>query len=95
MKVLPLILGMSGGEIGFILFIALLVFGAEKIPDIARELGKGIRTIKDATNEIKGEVMKSSEKNGINTNELSGVKEEIDKVKDDLKDITGSIKRRL
>ena len=40
----------SGAEIFFIIFIVLMVFGADKVPEIARGLGKGMRQIKDATN---------------------------------------------
>ena len=44
-----LALGMPGGpEIFVILFIVLLLFGAKKIPDLARGLGRGIREFKDA-----------------------------------------------
>tara|TARA_R110001599_G_scaffold171357_3_gene362506 strand:- start:11982 stop:12188 length:207 start_codon:yes stop_codon:yes gene_type:complete len=50
-------LGMPGGpEMIFIVFIILLLFGAKKIPDLARGMGKGIREFKDATKEIKKEV---------------------------------------
>lgn len=52
-----LAVGMPGGpEILVILFIVLLLFGAKKIPDLARGFGKGIREFKDATKEIKKEV---------------------------------------
>ncbi|HET7360455.1 MAG TPA: twin-arginine translocase TatA/TatE family subunit [Salinimicrobium sp.] len=95
METLPLIIGLSGAEIGFIIFIAIMVFGADKVPDMARGLGKGMREIKNATNDIKDEVMKSSEKHGIDTKGMTGdVKKEIDKVKEDIDEITGSVKRR-
>ena len=54
MLVLPLFI--SGAEIAFIMFILVMVFGADKIPEIARGLGKGMRTLKDATNDIKNEI---------------------------------------
>ena len=41
----------SSTEILFILFIVVIVFGADKIPDVAKGLGKGIRSLKNATNE--------------------------------------------
>lgn len=85
----------SGGEIAFILFIAIMVFGADKLPEIARGLGKGMRTLKDATNDIKHEITKTAEGNGIDTSIAKDVKKEIDKVKDDIGDFTGSIKRKL
>ncbi len=43
-------------EILLIFLVILLVFGAKRIPEIARGLGKGIREFKDATNEIKREL---------------------------------------
>lgn len=43
-------------EIAFILLIVLLLFGAKRIPEIARGLGKGIREFKSATSEISREL---------------------------------------
>jgi len=85
----------SGAEIAFILFIVVMVFGADKIPEIARGLGKGMRTLKDATNDIKNEITKSADKNGIDTSIVTDVKKELDRVKDDIGDFTGSVKRKL
>jgi sec-independent protein translocase protein TatA len=88
----------SGAEIGFILFIVLLVFGADKIPEIARGLGKGMRQIKDATNDIKSEITKSAKKNDIDldiTNVTKDIKKEIESIKDDVEDAAGSIKRKF
>ena len=82
----------SGPEIVFIFFIILMIFGADKIPDIAKGMAKGIKKVKDATQEIKTEIKKSAEKKGIDTDSIS---KEIDKVKDDIDDLTGSIKLSL
>ena len=82
-------------EIMFILFIVVMVFGADKIPDIAKGLGKGMRMLKDASTDIKSEITKSAEKNGIDTSITNDVQDELNKVKDDLKDFTGSVKRKL
>ncbi len=43
-------------EIILILVVVLLLFGAKRIPEIARGLGKGIREFKDATHDIKQEL---------------------------------------
>lgn len=87
----------SGAEIAFIVFILVMVFGADKIPEIARGLGKGMKTLRNATNEIKHEITKSAEDHGINpklTNDLtSEFQREIKKVKDDIEDFSGSVKR--
>jgi len=39
-----------------IVFFALLLFGGEKLPEIARGLGKGLRDFKDASDGIKREI---------------------------------------
>lgn len=83
----------SGAEIAFILFIVIMVFGADKLPEIARGLGKGMRTLKDATNDIKHEISKSAEEAGLDTDVTKGINQQLQKVKDDLDDLTGSIKR--
>ena len=80
-------------EIGFVIFIVVLLFGADKIPDFARNLGKGINNIKHATNEIKQEINNSSDGNDKNADVTKQIKSEIDKVKSEIDSITGTIKR--
>lgn len=92
---LTTLLFISGTEIAFILFIVVMVFGADKIPDIARGLGKGMRTLKDATNDIKHEITKSAKDQGIDTDIVKDVNKEISKVKDNIDDFTGSVRRKL
>lgn len=41
--------GMGGWEVVLILAVVLLLFGARKLPELAKGLGKGIREFKDAT----------------------------------------------
>ena len=43
-------------EIALIFLAILLIFGAKRIPEIARGLGKGIREFKSATSEISKEL---------------------------------------
>ncbi len=90
---LPLFI--SGAEIAFIMFIVIMVFGADKVPEIARGLGKGMRQLKDATNDIKSEITKTAERNDIDLDVTKDIKREIDKAKEDINDITGPIKRSL
>lgn len=76
--------GIGGGELIFIIFIALMLFGSDKIPDIARTMGKAMSQLKNATNEIKSEIQKGVEANGIDTSmkELtSSFTDEVEKVK--------------
>jgi TatA/E family protein of Tat protein translocase len=47
------------GEIFVIFVLVLLLFGADKIPEFARSLGKGIRMVKDATDGVKRDIQSS------------------------------------
>lgn len=52
-----LLIGMPGaGEWAIIALAVLVLFGAKKIPDFAKGLGKGIREFKDAVKDVKKEV---------------------------------------
>ena len=82
----------SGAEIFFILFIVVMVFGADKIPGIARGLGKGMRQLKDATDDIKREIQNSTD---IDTDFTKDIRKEIDEVKKNVSEVSGSIKRDL
>lgn len=48
--------GLGPWEIAVILLIVLVLFGAKRIPEVARGLGKGIREFKSATSEISREL---------------------------------------
>lgn len=93
----------SGAEVFFIIFIVVMVFGADKVPEIARGLGKGMRQIKDATNDIKHEITKSAEKQGVDIDSIKNLKndisnditKEIKEVKDEVEEGFGSVKRKF
>ena len=72
-----------------------MVFGADKIPEIARGLGKGMRQIKDATNDIKKEINESAKKQGIDTDIVKDLNKEVADVKENIDDFTGPIKRNM
>ena len=50
-----ILLFFSGGEIMVVVFFALLFFGAEAIPGLARTIGKGMREFNKATADLKNE----------------------------------------
>jgi TatA/E family protein of Tat protein translocase len=70
------LLFISGGEIFVILLAILLFFGADKIPEFARMMGKGVREFKKATDDIKRELDSGSA--GI-----SGVMDDLKSIRDD------------
>lgn len=53
--------GLGSTEVMLILFVILLLFGAKRIPELARGLGHGIREFKDATKEVKNQLDVSPE----------------------------------
>ena len=78
-----------------VMLIVVMVFGADKIPEIAKGSGKGMRQVKDATNDIKKEIKDSSEKHKIDTDIASDINKELKEVKSNVDDITGPIKRNM
>lgn len=54
-----LFLNIGTPEMLFILLAALLLFGGDKLPEVARGLGKGIRQFQDASDEVKREIHKN------------------------------------
>lgn len=63
-------------ELIIILFIVLLLFGAKKIPELMKGMGKGVRSFKEGMDEVKSEMekpledaVKDAEKNDTDTND--------------------------
>ena len=54
--------GLGAGEIFMILLIVLVFFGANKIPELAKGLGKGIREFKEASKEVESNIQKEIQK---------------------------------
>ena len=46
----------GGGSLILIILVILLLFGAKRIPELARGLGRGIREFKDATKDIQNDL---------------------------------------
>lgn len=57
---IPLIFDISGGELIVVLLFVLLFFGAKGIPDIARTMGRALRQVRDASNEVQREISKGA-----------------------------------
>jgi len=74
------LLFVSGGEIFIVLLFVLIFFGSDKIPELARSFGKGVREIKKAADDIKKEFANS---------ELS---KDVENIK---KDLTGSLEENI
>ena len=53
--------GLGAQELLLIFLVVLLLFGAKRIPEIARGLGKGIREFKGALTQAQDEIKKSTD----------------------------------
>lgn len=84
----------GGPEVFIIILIVVMLFGADKIPEIARGLGKGIRQVKDATNEIKKEINESAKKKGVDTKFIKDINKEVNEIKEELNNLSDSVKRK-
>lgn len=80
--------GIGGGELIFIMFIVLMLFGSDKVPEIARTMGKAMAQLKNATNDIKNEIQKEADASGFDQKTLTdltgNITSEINKAKDSL-----------
>lgn len=93
----------SGGEIAVIIFVILLVFGADKVPEIARTAGKAMKSIREATDDIKYEITKESYKvkdTGVDLKkeveeQTKSLQEHGDSIKEDIEETIGPIKRKF
>lgn len=55
-----LLFNIGGAELFFIVLVIIMFFGSKKIPELARSLGKGMRELKNATNDIQQEIKDST-----------------------------------
>jgi sec-independent protein translocase protein TatA len=83
-----LLFNISGGEFILVALIFLVLFGPKQIPMMARSAAKVIKQVRNATNDIKREIMDSAE-----DQQLTEVKKTIEEGRDAFKEVTDSIKR--
>ena len=79
------IIFISGAEIIFVFMVVLLVFGAKKVPDIAKTLGKSVQQVKNASKDFRKEIENTASNQSIDTKEIvdevQNIKTEINKIK--------------
>ena len=52
----PLIFGLGTGEIILIVLVFLLLFGAKRIPELMKSMGKGVKSFKEGMKEVEKEI---------------------------------------
>lgn len=66
---------LSIGEMLLIAVAIVVLFGPDKLPQIARDLGAGVRKMRGAMDDVKSEILKETD------NPVSEIKKEIERVK--------------
>lgn len=66
---------LSIGEMMMVALAIVVLFGPNKLPQIARDLGQGVRKMRGAMEDVKTEILKETD------NPVSEIKREIEKVK--------------
>ena len=77
-----MLLFISSAEIIFLLFVVLMLFGTDKLPGFIRMAGKIIRSVRNASNDLKSEISKVSMENSVVKDIEEGVKEIKDTIQD-------------
>jgi len=80
-----IILFLSGGEIMVVVFFALLFFGADAIPGLARTVGKGMREFNKATSDLKNEF----------ENHTADIKQDFNKLTEKMEKGGAEVKRKI
>jgi TatA/E family protein of Tat protein translocase len=62
---LAFIEGIGGPELMMIMFIVLLLFGANRLPELARGMGKSMREFKKAASGVEDEVRRAMEEEPV------------------------------
>ncbi len=66
--------GLGWPELTIILVILLVLFGASRVPEIGRALGKGIKEFRGSVSDVKDEIEGKSEEKETETAESSSTK---------------------
>lgn len=61
-----LLFGLGMQEVILIVFLFLLLFGAKRIPDLMKSMGKGVRSFKEGINEVQKELDTDTAKSDSN-----------------------------
>lgn len=68
--IIPLFLGnLRGPELLIVVLAILLLFGAKKIPDMMRNIGKGVHSFKQGLNDAREEMNKPIKSNDKNSDD--------------------------
>lgn len=80
-------------EVTIVLVIVVMLFGADKVPEIAHFFGKSVRSVRNATDDIKTELTRSYDDEQIRKAKESFT-EKTDDIKNELADLSDEVKKK-
>jgi sec-independent protein translocase protein TatA len=83
----PLFLNLGTGEIFIIVIVIIMFFGANKLPEMVRTFGRGMREMKNATSELQREIQNSTSEIQRDMNTQGAL--------DDFKEAASDIQKRI
>ncbi len=78
----------STGEVVFLFFAVLMLFGTDKLPEIARMAARTIKMVRNASNDLKAEISKAADAEPM----LKEAQESVKEIKDSIDDTIGRLK---
>ncbi|MEK9830931.1 MAG: twin-arginine translocase TatA/TatE family subunit, partial [Schleiferiaceae bacterium] len=72
----------------FLLFAVLMLFGTDKLPEIARMAGRTIKMVRNASNDLKAEITKAADADPT----VKSAKDSIQEIKESIDDTVGRLK---
>ncbi len=100
MTTYPLLFNFLGTfEFIIVILAVMFLFGPKKIPELARTLGKGMRKIRDAKEDIQNEIrgnMADTEKEGaVFSREIMDVGKDLNEIKSSLQDEVRKVEKTI
>lgn len=69
---IPCLFNLGTGEIIIILVVILLLFGARRIPELARSMGRGVNSFRQGLNEVSDQMKAVDKEDNTDKKEDSG-----------------------
>tara|TARA_B100000768_G_scaffold179868_1_gene198493 strand:- start:259 stop:510 length:252 start_codon:yes stop_codon:yes gene_type:complete len=83
-----MLLFISTAEIIFLLFAVLMLFGTDRLPGLARMAGKVIKSMRNASNDLKSEISKAAMDNPV----LKDAEDSVKEIKNSIEDTVSRLK---
>lgn len=81
-------------EMGAVLVIALLVFGPDRLPEVARNVGKLLGRFREETTRSLDELKRAAAVDGLDS-EIKGIRDEFGRIRSEVRGFTSDVTRSV